>query len=50
MKWLIVAVVLLLYVQLFNAIARIYFDTGRTLTLRDLWRWFFPGIKIQIEL
>ena len=50
MKWLLVAVVLLLYVHLFNAIARLYFESGRTLTLRDLWRRFFPGISIRIDL
>jgi hypothetical protein len=50
MKWVIFVLVLLLYVHLFNAIARLYFESGRSLTLRDLWRRFFPGVKIQIEL
>jgi hypothetical protein len=50
MRWLIVVLVLLLYVHLFNAIARLYFESGRTLALKDIWRRFFPGIKIQIEL
>lgn len=50
MNWIIVVLVLLLYVHLFNAVARLYFESGRTLTLRDLWRRFFPGVKIQIEL
>jgi len=50
MKWILVLFVALLYVHLFNAIARIYFESGRTLGLKDLWRRFFPGVKIQIEL
>ncbi len=50
MNWILVILVVLLYVHLFNAIARLYFESGRTLTLRDLWRRFFPGVKIQIEL
>jgi hypothetical protein len=50
MKWILVILVVLLYVHLFNAIARLYFESGRSLTLRDLWRRFFPGVKIQIEL
>jgi hypothetical protein len=50
MTWILVVLIALLYVHLFNAIARLYFESGRSLTLRDLWRRFFPGVKIQIEL
>ena len=50
MSWIVVILVVLLYVHLFNALARVYFESGRTLTLGDLWRRFFPGIKIHIEL
>jgi hypothetical protein len=50
MNWILVILVVLLYVHLFNAIARLYFESGRTLTLRDLWRRFFPGISIRIDL
>jgi hypothetical protein len=50
MKWVIVILVTLLYVHLFNALARLYFESGRTLALKDLWRRFFPGVKIHIEL
>ena len=50
MKWILILLVALLYIHLFNAIARLYFESGRALTLKDLWRRFFPGVKIQIEL
>lgn len=50
MKWVISLLVILLYVQLFNQIARMYFDSNRTFGLGDLWRRFFPSIKIHIEI
>jgi hypothetical protein len=50
MNWLIFLVVLILYVHVFNAIATLYFESERTLTLKDLWRRFFPGVKITIEV
>lgn len=50
MNWIIVVLVVFLYVHLFNALARLYFESGRTLTLRDLWRRFFPAVKLHIEL
>ena len=50
MRWLIVVLVALLYVHLFNAIARAYFDSNQTLTLGDLWRRFFPTISLRLEL
>jgi len=34
----IVAAVLFTYVHLFNTIAKLYFDSDRTLTLEDLYR------------
>lgn len=37
MKWLVPLLVILLYVHLFNAISRMYFASGRQLTLMDLW-------------
>jgi hypothetical protein len=49
MQWLIVVLVALLYVHLFNAIARLYFDSGQTLTLVDLWRRFFPVVSLRLE-
>ena len=48
--WLIFLAVLILYVHLFNAIARQYFDSGRTMTLRDMWRRIVTNGKIVIEL
>ncbi len=48
--WLIFLAVLVLYVHLFNAIAQQYFDSGRTLTMRDIWHRFVPSGKIVIEL
>jgi hypothetical protein len=49
-SWIIAIFVVTLYVQLFNAIARMYLDSDKQLTLWDLWRRVFPSIKIQIEL
>ena len=37
MNWFIPLLVILLYVQLFNAISRIYFESDRQLTLPGLW-------------
>lgn len=47
--WLIFLAVLILYVHLFNAIAQQYFESGRTLTLKDIWRRFVPSGKVVIE-
>lgn len=49
-SWIVAAVVILLYVHLFNTIAKLYLQSGRTLTLSDLWRRFVPPIKISIEV
>jgi hypothetical protein len=48
MKWLIVALVAMLYVQLFNQVAHMYFDSERTLTLQALYRRFVPPITITL--
>lgn len=50
MNWIIALCVILLYVQLFNVIARKYLDSDRTLTLSDLYRRFMPPVKVTIEL
>jgi len=50
MKWVIVIVVLVLYVHLFNAIANQYFDSGYTMTWKDITKKFVPSGKITIEL
>jgi hypothetical protein len=48
MKWIIAAVVLLFYVQLFNVLATKYFESGRTMTWRSLLP--LPPMKITIEM
>ena len=49
MRWLIIVLVALLYVHLFNALARAYLDSEQTMTLGDLWRRFFPTISLRLE-
>ncbi len=48
--WIVGIFVAMLYVHLFNAIARMYLDSGRSLGLTDLYRRFLPPMKISIEL
>ena len=50
MKWIIALLVIFLYVHLFNAIAALYLESGRVLTLRDLWRRLVPPISLHIDL
>lgn len=50
MTWIIAILVLFLYVHLFNAIATLYLDSGRTLTLQDLWRRVVPPIDFHIRI
>jgi hypothetical protein len=50
MQWVVGILVVLLYVHLFNAIAPLYFDSGSTLTLGQLWRHVVPPLGIQITL
>lgn len=45
MKWIVALLVILLYVHLFNAVSTLYFDSGRTLTLADLWEMFRENVK-----
>jgi hypothetical protein len=35
--WVIAILVILLYVHLFNIVAPMYLDSGRTMTIMDLW-------------
>lgn len=35
--WIVAVLVILLYVHLFNIVAPMYLDSGRTMTLVDLW-------------
>lgn len=46
----IVAAVLFTYVHLFNTIAKMYFDSDRTLTLEDLYRKVIPPTDFHIQL
>jgi hypothetical protein len=46
--WIISLLVVFLYVQLFNIVANLYFDSERTMTLKDLWRKVVPPIKIEL--
>lgn len=48
--WIVGIFVAMLYIHLFNAIANMYFDSGRSLGLSDLYRRFLPPVKISIEL
>ncbi len=46
--WIIALLVVLLYVRLFNVVANLYFDSERTMTIRDLWRKVVPPITIEL--
>jgi hypothetical protein len=46
--WVIALLVVFLYIQLFNVVARMYFESDRTMTIRDLWRKIVPPITIQL--
>lgn len=48
--WIIAIFVATLYIHLFNAIAKMYLDSGRLLGLADLYRRVMPPVKISIEL
>lgn len=48
--WIVGIFVATLYIHLFNAIAKMYLDSGRTLGLADLYRRVMPPVKISIEL
>ena len=50
MNWVIVVFVVVLYVHLFNAIATMYLDSGKTMTLQDLYRKIVPPMDFHIRL
>jgi hypothetical protein len=50
MEWLVFLAVAMFYVHVFNAVARMYFESNNELTLRDLWRRFVPPIDLRIQL
>lgn len=50
MQWVVFLVMLLLYVHLFNAIAKMYFDSDQKMTWKDLYRKVMPPIHINIQI
>lgn len=50
MNWVIAVFVLFLYVHLFNTIAKMYLDSGRTMTMYDLYRRVVPPTDFHIRL
>ena len=50
MEWIIVLFVIVLYVHLFNAIAKLYLDSGRSMTVYDLYRRVVPPTDFHIRL
>jgi hypothetical protein len=48
--FIVVMACLLAYVQLFNKIAGMYFDSNRTLTLEDVYRQVVPATDFHIQL
>ena len=48
--WIVSIFVATLYIHLFNAIAKMYLDSGRMMGLTDIYRRFFPPVKVSIEL
>jgi len=49
-NWVVSVFVVLLYVHLFNAIAKLYLDSDRRMGVSDLYRRVIPPIKVSIEL
>jgi hypothetical protein len=49
-SWIVSIFVATLYIHLFNAVAKMYLDSDRTLKLTDLYRKVMPPIKVSIEL
>lgn len=53
MDWLpfvIPGIVLVMYIHLFNAIATMYFDSGRQLQLSDLYRRVVPPMELTLKI
>ncbi len=48
-RWIVSIFVVMLYIHLFNAVANMYLDSGRTLHLTDMYRKVIPPVKISIE-
>jgi hypothetical protein len=48
--FIVVIASILAYIQLFNKVAGMYFDSDRTLTLTDLYRRVVPPTDFHIQL
>lgn len=46
--WIVAIFVVMLYIQLFNVIARMYFDSGSKMTWFELYRKIVPPFKIEL--
>lgn len=46
--FVIVFFVLIAYVNIFNQIAKMYFDSARTMTWFDFYRFFVPSLEIRL--
>lgn len=49
-NWVVIAGVAILYIHIFNAVAKLYLESNRTMTLKDLWRRWVPPTDIHISL
>lgn len=49
-KAVIVAILLFAYIHTFNRVAKIYFDSGNTMTWEEYYRMFVPKQEIRIQL
>jgi hypothetical protein len=50
MNWWVPVVVLITYIHLFNAIATMYFDSGRQLQMVDLYRRVVPPMELTLKI
>jgi len=48
--FIVIVAVIIAYIQFFNKIADMYFDSGRTLSLEDLYRKVVPPTDFHIQL
>ena len=50
MKLPIIIFVSVLYIHLFNAVAKMYFDSDHQLTIYDIYRKVVPAIDFHIQI
>ena len=46
----VAAAVFITYIHVFNKVATIYLDSGRTLQWSDLYRKVVPGVEITLKI